>query len=83
MTSPLTPLISLPPMGPNNKEEGEVDKILFSVYNQLLEGGFIVLFIVSHRFALTFLLGHRTTFLLEFFHSANEQRYRTLNEISC
>jgi hypothetical protein len=30
-------LISLPPVGPNNKEEGEVDKILFSVYNQLLD----------------------------------------------
>ena len=38
MISPLTPLISLPPVGPNNKEEGEVDKILFSVYNQLLDG---------------------------------------------
>jgi hypothetical protein len=32
------PLISLPPVGPNNKEEDEVDKILFSVYYQLLEG---------------------------------------------
>jgi hypothetical protein len=33
------PLISLPPVAePNNKEEGEVDKILFSVYNQLLDG---------------------------------------------
>jgi hypothetical protein len=31
-------LISLPPVGPNNKEEGEVDKILFSGYNQLLDG---------------------------------------------
>jgi hypothetical protein len=31
-------LILLPPVGPNNKEEGEVDKILFSVYNQLLDG---------------------------------------------
>jgi hypothetical protein len=31
-------LISLPPVGPNNKEEGELDKILFSVYNQLLDG---------------------------------------------
>ena len=38
MISPLTPLISLPPVGPNNKEEGEVDKILFSVYNQPLDG---------------------------------------------
>jgi hypothetical protein len=31
-------LISLPPVGPNNKEEGEVDKIFFSVYNQPLDG---------------------------------------------
>jgi hypothetical protein len=39
VTSPLTPLISLPLVEPNNKEEeGEVDKILFSVYNQLLDG---------------------------------------------
>lgn len=39
MTSPLTPLISLSAVGPNNKEEeGEVDKILFSIYNQLLDG---------------------------------------------
>jgi hypothetical protein len=33
------PFISLPPLaGPNNKEEGEADKILFSIYNQLLSG---------------------------------------------
>jgi hypothetical protein len=38
VTSPLTSLISLPPVGPNDNEEGEVDKILFSVYNQLLTG---------------------------------------------
>ena len=31
-------MISLPLAGPHNKEEGEVDKILFSVYNQLLDG---------------------------------------------
>lgn len=38
MTSPLAPLISLPQVGPKNKEEGEEDKILFSVCNQLLTG---------------------------------------------
>ena len=32
------PLISLPPVASNNKEEGEVDTMLLSVYNQLLEG---------------------------------------------
>ena len=37
MTSPLVPLISLPPVGPKNKEEGE-DKIFFSVCNQTLTG---------------------------------------------
>jgi hypothetical protein len=31
-------LISLPPLGPKNKDEGEEDKILSRVLNQLLTG---------------------------------------------
>ena len=38
MTSPLTPLISLRPVGHEINEEGEVDRMPFSVYNELLEG---------------------------------------------
>ena len=38
MTSPLAPLISLPPVGPKNEDEGEKDKILSRVWNQLLTG---------------------------------------------
>jgi hypothetical protein len=39
MTSPLLPLISLLPLLElNNKEEGDVDKLLFSVYGKFLNG---------------------------------------------
>lgn len=39
MTSPLLPLISpLPLLELNNKEEGDVDKLLFSVYGKFLNG---------------------------------------------
>lgn len=39
MTSPLLPLISLLPLLElNNKEEGDVDKLLFSVYGKFVNG---------------------------------------------